>query len=418
MLDISNNFIYGSLPSNFDQLTHLTWLHLNNNSIGGTFPVSLTNLLHLEFLNVSRNLIRGTLPSNMFPPSYNKIVIDLSYNLIWGEIPYNLGPFLQINLSNNNLTGTIPRSICSNPYVNISYNHLKGPVPFCVLDPYTITGNKDLCTDNFLHKHIQFQPCSFPKKSKKVTQHVIFVLPIIVILILAILLIMFFKLRHNSLKNKQENKTTTTNRNLFCIWNYDGKITYDDIIVATEDFDITYCIGTGAYGSVYKAQLTCGKVVALKKLHGYEAEVPAFDESFKNEVRILSEIKHRNIVKLYGFCLHKRIMFLIYEYMEKGSLFFVLYDNEEAVQFNWRKRLNVVKGVAFGLSYLHHDCTPPIVHRDVSASNILLNSEWQPSVSDFGTARLLQNDSSNRTIVAGTIGYIAPGNSFFIAGPV
>jgi serine/threonine protein kinase len=99
--------------------------------------------------------------------------------------------------------------------------------------------------------------------------------------------------------------------------------------------------------------------------------------------------------------------------MERGSLFSVLYDDVEAMEFNWRKRVNIVKGVASALSYLHHDCTTPIVHRDVSSGNILLNSEWQPSVSDFGTARILQHESSNRTIVAGTIGYIAPGKLFF-----
>ncbi|WJX80657.1 hypothetical protein P8452_63625 [Trifolium repens] len=213
---------------------------------------------------------------------------------------------------------------------------------------------------------------------------------------------------HITIKNNHAITATTTNGDLFCIWNYDGKIAHDDIIKATKDFDMRYCIGTGAYGSVYKAQLPSGKVVALKKLHGYEAEVPSFDESFKNEVRILSEIKHRHIVKLYGFCLHKRIMFLIYQYMENGSLFSVLYHDAEAMEFNWRKRVNIVKGVASALSYLHHDFTSPIVHRDISSGNILLNNDWQPSVADFGTARLLQLDSSNRTIVAGTVGYIAP----------
>ncbi|KAK7295346.1 hypothetical protein RJT34_18253 [Clitoria ternatea] len=101
-------------------------------------------------------------------------------------------------------------------------------------------------------------------------------------------------------------------------------------------------------------------------------------------------------------------MFLIYQYMERGSLFCVLYDDVEAVELDWKKRVNIVKGIAHALSYLHHDCTPPIVHRDISSSNILLNSEWEPCVADFGTARLLQHDSSNRTLVAGTIGYIAP----------
>jgi len=87
----------------------------------------------------------------------------------------------------------------------------------------------------------------------------------------------------------------------------------------------------------------------------------------------------------------------------------ILYDNVEAMEFKWRIRISTVKGIAFALSYLQHECTAPIVHRDVSSSNILLNFERQASVSDFGTARLLQYDSSNRTIVAGTIGYIAPG---------
>jgi len=420
-LDISNNFLTGGLPSNFSQLSNLRILRLNNNSIGGTFPISFNTLSQLVFFNISNNLLNGTLPSNFIPMIDYKINIDLSHNHISGVIPSRLGNFQQLLLNNNNISGTIPQSICNVPFVNISYNYLRGPIPSCVSDPSAIIGNNDVCT-NKLYDKTELKPCpslyyTIIGKTKKVELHVVIVLPILVILIFAFSLIMCLKLHHTSIKNRQAKNSTKKNGDFFCIWNYDGQIAYDDIIRATEDFDIRYCIGTGAYGSVYKAQLPCGKVVALKKLHGYEAEVPSFDESFRNEVRILSEIKHRNIVKLYGFCLHKRIMFLIYQYMEKGSLFYVLYDEVEAVEFNWRKRVNVVKGVAFGLSYLHHDCTPAIVHRDVSTSNILLNSEWQPSVSDFGTARLLQYDSSNRTIVAGTIGYIAPGNSFFYYKP-
>jgi len=200
---------------------------------------------------------------------------------------------------------------------------------------------------------------------------------------------------------------------LFSIWNYDGHIAYEDIIEATEDFDIKYCIGTGGYGSVYKAELPCGKVVALKKLHRLEAENPTFDMSFRNEVKMLTEIRHRNIIKLHGFCLHKRCMFLVYEYMERGSLFCVLNNDVEAMELDWRKRVNIIKDTAHALSYMHHECIPAIVHRDITSNNILLNSKLEAFVSDFGTAKLLDPDSSNQTLVAGTYGYIAPGELLF-----
>ncbi|RYR72143.1 hypothetical protein Ahy_A02g006347 isoform C [Arachis hypogaea] len=168
-------------------------------------------------------------------------------------------------------------------------------------------------------------------------------------------------------------------------------------------------IGTGAYGSVYKAQLPSGKIVALKKLHQRESQNPSFDKSFRNEIKMLSQIRHRNIVKLHGFCLHNRCMFLVYEYMERGSLFYALsMDDDEAKELSWSKRVNIISGTANALAYMHHDCFPPIVHRDVTSNNILLNSELHAVVSDFGTARLLDPDSSNQTLQVGTYGYLVP----------
>ena len=127
-------------------------------------------------------------------------------------------------------------------------------------------------------------------------------------------------------KLQPEEATTTQNGDIFSIWDYDGKIAYEDIIEATEDFDIKYCIGIGGYDSVYKAKLTNGKQVALKKLYTFEIENPTYMKSFANEVLVLSKIRHRNIIKLYGYCLHKRCIFLVYEYMERGSLFCALSD--------------------------------------------------------------------------------------------
>ncbi|XP_057991444.1 MDIS1-interacting receptor like kinase 2 isoform X2 [Hevea brasiliensis] len=217
-----------------------------------------------------------------------------------------------------------------------------------------------------------------------------------------------FLYRRHKIKNSQTETKESRNGDIFSVWNYDGRIAFEDVIEATENFDIRYCIGTGGYGSVYKAQLPSGRVIALKKLHRMEAEEPSFDKCFKNEVKLLTEIRHKNIVKLHGFCLHRRSMFLIYEYIERGSLFCVLRNEEEAAELDWMKRVNIVKGMAYALSYLHHDCSTPIVHRDISSNNILLNSDWEGIVSDFGTARFLYPDSSNQTILAGTHGYIAP----------
>ncbi|RVW75961.1 MDIS1-interacting receptor like kinase 2 [Vitis vinifera] len=136
------------------------------------------------------------------------------------------------------------------------------------------------------------------------------------------------------------------------------------------------CIGTGGYGTVYKAELPTDKAS-----------------------------QYRQALWLQFIC---RELILVYEFMEKGSLRSILRNDEEAEKLDWIVRLNVVKGVAKALSYMHHDCSPPIIHRDISSNNVLLDSEYEAHVSDFGTARLLKSDSSNWTSFAGTFGYTAP----------
>ncbi|KAL2958880.1 hypothetical protein AAZX31_18G234400 [Glycine max] len=423
-LIISHNNIQGYIPQNLVFLESLTWLDLSANKISGTLPLSQTNFPSLILLDISHNLLSGSLKPLSVGNHAQLNTIYLRNNSISGKIPPELAelgyvPFLTtLDLSYNNLIGTVPLSMQNVDNLNLSFNNLTGPIPYGFSGSQLI-GNKGVCSDDFYYiDTYQFKSCSAEdnlvvmaggNKVRHKHNQLVIVLPILIFLIMLFLL--FVCLRHNRIatKNKHANTTAATkNGDLFCIWNYDGNIAYEDIIRATQDFDMRYCIGTGAYGSVYRAQLPSGKIVAVKKLHGFEAEVPAFDESFRNEVKVLSEIKHRHVVKLHGFCLHRRIMFLIYEYMERGSLFSVLFDDVEAMELDWKKRVNIVKGTAHALSYLHHDFTPPIVHRDISASNVLLNSDWEPSVSDFGTARFLSSDSSHRTIVAGTIGYIAP----------
>jgi serine/threonine protein kinase len=184
---------------------------------------------------------------------------------------------------------------------------------------------------------------------------------------------------------------------------------YENIIEATEDFDDKHLIGVGGHGSVYKAELQTGQVVAVKKLHSVVDEENSNLKSFTSEIQALTEIRHRNIVKLHGFCLHSRASFLVYEFMGKGSVDNILKDDDQAIAFDWNKRVNVIKDLANALCYMHHHCSPPIVHRDISSKNILLNSEYVAHVSDFGIAKLLNPNSTNWSSYAGTFGYAAPG---------
>ena len=162
--------------------------------------------------------------------------------------------------------------------------------------------------------------------------------------------------------------------------------------------------------NVFKAEMEDGQVFAVKKLSSHGDIETEEVKSFKNEIAALTEIRHRNIVKLYGFCSQSRHLFLVYEFMERGSLAKILSNDVGAKELDWKKRIQVIKGVAHALSYMHHDCIPPIIHRDISSKNVLLSSELEARLSDFGTARLLNPNSSNWTAVAGTYGYVAPGN--------
>jgi serine/threonine protein kinase len=218
-----------------------------------------------------------------------------------------------------------------------------------------------------------------------------------------------FILHQRARKRKAEPGNIEQVRNLFTIWGHDGKLLYENIIAATEEFNSNYCIGEGGYGIVYKAVMPTERVVAVKKLHQSQTDKLSDFKAFETEVCVLANIRHRNIVKLYGFCSHAKHSFLVYEFIERGSLRKIITTEEQAIELDWMKRLNVVKGMAGALSYLHHSCSPPIIHRDITSNNILLDLEYEAHVSDFGTARLLMPDSSNWTSFAGTFGYTAPG---------
>ncbi|KAK1352419.1 Protein kinase domain-containing protein [Heracleum sosnowskyi] len=393
-LDVSSNYLSGSIPLKINY-KNLRYLNLGANNFVGLIPSSLGYLPRLQILQLERNYFTGAIPSSF--RNLNLTRLDLSMNKLTGFIPSaleNMSNLLYLNLSHNDLSGTVPSCLChlcQLSAIDLSNNSLSGRrTCFEVFIRNTVTEKNDSNTNS--------------KKGLIVLCVAVSVSVFVVVLLLGIILIRQYKS-----KRIQSKSEALKNGDLLSIWNYDGTIAYKDLVEATNNFDIQNCIGTGGYGSVYAAALPGGKVVALKKLHQMEREEPAFEKSFRNEVQVLSSIRHKNIIKLYGFCLHDRCMFLVYEYMERGSLFCVLRDEIGAVHLSWERRVNIVKSIAHALSYMHHDCSPSIIHRDISSNNILLNSKLEGFVGDFGAARLLHRDSSNYyTAAAGTLGYMAP----------
>uniref|UniRef100_A0A0D9YMQ9 Protein kinase domain-containing protein n=1 Tax=Oryza glumipatula TaxID=40148 RepID=A0A0D9YMQ9_9ORYZ len=185
------------------------------------------------------------------------------------------------------------------------------------------------------------------------------------------------------------------------------KFTYKELSRVTENFSLSNKIGEGGFGSVYKGKLRNGKLVAVKVL-SLESRQGA--KEFLNELMAISNVSHENLVKLYGYCVEGNQRILVYNYLENNSLAQTLLGyGHSNIQFNWATRVNICVGIAHGLTYLHEVVNPHIVHRDIKASNILLDKDLTPKISDFGLAKLLPPDASHvSTRVAGTLGYLAP----------
>ncbi|XP_048329328.2 probable LRR receptor-like serine/threonine-protein kinase At1g56140 isoform X2 [Ziziphus jujuba] len=180
---------------------------------------------------------------------------------------------------------------------------------------------------------------------------------------------------------------------------------YEELRTATNDFNSVNKLGEGGFGPVYKGTLDDGRVIAAKQLSVTSHQGK---NQFVTEIATISSVQHRNLVKLYGCCIERNKRLLVYEYMENKSLDQALFGNKR-LSLNWSTRYEICSGIARGLTYLHEDSRLRIIHRDVKASNILLDSNLNPKISDFGLARLYNDRKTHiSTRVAGTIGYLAP----------
>jgi len=384
------------------------------NKLSGSIPQELGSCTGLLSLLISHNNLRGELPMTMGNLGNLQLVLDVSNNRLTGGLPSQLGNLVKLetlNLSHNDFNGSIPSSFASMvslSALDVSYNNLEGSLPTGQLFRNASIGwflhNNGLCGNlSGLPK------CSSDPKLQHHNRRIRSLLlsisiPLCIVTILATFgLIMIVK------RSKRPQRTAAPDkRDVFSVWNFDGKLAFEDIIKATENFSERYIVGSGGYGTVYKVQLQEGRLVAVKKLHETEEEI-SDEKRFIREIEVLTKIRHRSIVKLYGFCSHRLYKFLVYDYIDRGNLHETLENDDLAKELNWQRRAAIARDIAQAMYYLHHECNPPIIHRDITSNNILLDADFKAYVADFGTARIIKPDSSNWSELAGTYGYIAPG---------
>ncbi|XP_022720552.1 putative receptor-like protein kinase At4g00960 isoform X2 [Durio zibethinus] len=243
-------------------------------------------------------------------------------------------------------------------------------------------------------------PTSKGGNGNNTTRTVIIVIASVVgILILIIISICIFMRRRKTPKKFETKDEITGAESL--------QIDFDSVLAATNNFSDANKLGQGGFGAVYKGQLPNGQEVAVKRL---SRESQQGDLEFKNEVLLLAKLQHRNLVRFLGFSLEEHEKILIYEFVPNRSLDHFIFDRIKRAQLDWETRYKIIGGIARGLLYLHEDSRLRIIHRDLKASNILLDADMTPKISDFGMARLFgQDETQGSTIrIVGTYGYMAP----------
>ncbi|CAN1786619.1 LRR receptor-like serine/threonine-protein kinase ERECTA [Linum perenne] len=411
-LNVANNLLEGPIPDNLSSCTNLNSLNVHGNKLNGTIPRAFQKLESMTYLNLSSNYIKGPIPIELSRIG-NLDTLDISSNKISGPIPSSLGDLehlLKMRLEYNNLSGDLSSLVncLSLNFLNVSHNSLAGVIPtsnnFSRFSPNSFIGNPGLC--GYWLK----SPCNDSRPAQRVTISKAAILGIALgaLVILLMILVAAFRPHHPPpfLDGSLDKPVSYSTPKLVILHMNMALHVYEDIMRMTENLSEKYIIGYGASSTVYKCVLKNCKPVAIKKLYSH---YPQCLKEFETELGTVGSIKHRNLVSLQGYSLSSSGHLLFYDYMENGSLWDLLHGPTKKKKLEWSTRIKIAMGAAQGLAYLHHDCSPRIIHRDVKSSNILLDKDFEAHLTDFGIAKsLCVTKSYTSTYVMGTIGYIDP----------
>ncbi|RWR77530.1 Protein kinase domain-containing protein [Cinnamomum micranthum f. kanehirae] len=407
----------GNTQYTFNNNGSMIFLDLSYNRLGGTIPKEIGNMYYLSILNLGHNSLSGEIPGQL--GGLKSVgVLDLSHNSLEGPIPNSfsfLSMLSEIDLSNNRLNGSIPDlgQLATFPaYRYLNNSGLCGfPLPKC-------GGDSESNPASLQHQKSHRRQASL---AGSVAMGLLFSL----FCIFGLIIVAVESKKRKKNKDSSSPDVGITNFH----WNLSGarealsihlstfetnfekplkKITLGDLVEATNEFHNDNLIGSGGFGDVYKAELKDGSVVAIKKLIHISGQG---DREFTAEMETIGKIKHRNLVPLLGYCKVGEERLLVYEYMKFGSLEDVLHDRQKkGIKLNWAARRKIAVGAARGLAFLHHNCNPHIIHRDMKSSNVLIDENLDARVSDFGMARLMSTMDTHLSVstLAGTPGYVPP----------
>ncbi|KAB2041273.1 hypothetical protein ES319_D02G136800v1 [Gossypium barbadense] len=355
-LDLGSNRLTGFIPQEISGCRNLTFLDLHSNSIGGTLPLSLSKLISLQFVDFSDNLIEGTLSSSLGSlSSLTKLV--LGKNRFFGSILTELG--------SNQLMGNIPTTLGKIPALeialNLSWNQLTGEIPeeFTSLDKLAI--------QDISHNQL-WASAGHALLLEAPTQRAC-----------------------------REPLNLLLRQPVFCIQREMRSLNAGNII------------GRDRSGVVYRVTIFSGLTIVVKM---FRSSKKTSASSFSSEIVTLARIRHHNILRLLGWGANRKTKLLFYDYMPNETLGALLHEGCGRDMLDWDIRFKIALGLAEGLAYLHHDCVPAIIHRDVKAHNILLGDYYKPYLADFGLARLLEDENGSSFFAnpefAGSFGYMAP----------